>query len=370
MYKVLVFGMTENPGGVEAFLLNYYSHIDKERIQFDFLVNTHEKIAHEETLRNYGAKIYGITPRSQNVFRFRREIREFFKKHASEYQAIWVNVNSLANIEYLKLAKEYQIPSRIIHSHNSSNMDSRIRGYLHHINRKQIARYATDFWACSQSAAEWFYEGKILEQSLIIPNAIDRQKLSFDSNKRQQIRQQLGWESTFIVGNIGRLHFQKNQLFILEVFNKLYQSDKEVRLILVGQGEDEAMLKEKVKQLGLRNVVHFAGVQSDVSAWLSAMDIFLFPSKFEGMSIASIEAQANGLPVLAAEHIMPPDACLLTNCLTMSLDESSDNWYKKLQEMKYSVSRATGSEIKEAFARTALDIEQATLKVEQLFLRG
>lgn len=155
MFRILVFGMTENPGGVESFLMNYFRHIDKSKIQFDFLCNSHEFIAYEEEIRSSGSRIFHITARSKHWKKYSKELKKVFAGHASEWDAIWVNVCSLANIDYLKMAKKYGITKRIIHSHNSQNMDSWLRGILHKWNRLCLAGYATDFWACSENAARW-----------------------------------------------------------------------------------------------------------------------------------------------------------------------------------------------------------------------
>ena len=146
MYNVLVFGMTENPGGVESFLMNYYRRIDLERFHFDFLCNSYDPVAFEDEIHRMGGRTIHFTSRRRNPLRFKRELESFFVKHAGEYQAIWVNVNSLANIDYLKLAVKYGIPKRIIHSHNAQNMDTKLRGMLHEANRSKLGKYATDFW--------------------------------------------------------------------------------------------------------------------------------------------------------------------------------------------------------------------------------
>ena len=147
MKRVLVFGVTENPGGVESVIMNYYRNIDRNKIQFDFLCNTKE-VAYEDEIIKMGGKIYKITGRSVNRRQYMNDMEKFFSENAKKYTTIWVNVCSLANIDYLKFAKKYGIKYRIIHSHNSENMDSKLRGLLHKFNKKIIIKYATDFWAC------------------------------------------------------------------------------------------------------------------------------------------------------------------------------------------------------------------------------
>ena len=200
MYNVLVFGMTENPGGVESFLMNYYRRIDLSRFHFDFLCNSYDPVAFEDEIHAMGGRTVHFTSRRQNPIRFRKELESFFARHAHEYQAIWVNVNSLANIDYLKMAKKYGIPKRIIHSHNAQNMDYRLRGMLHEANRDAVGRYATDFWACSEYAAKWFYAGKggrgeLRHPAVIIRNAIDVEKIRSGIARREEFRRQAGGEA-------------------------------------------------------------------------------------------------------------------------------------------------------------------------------
>lgn len=247
MYNILVFGMTENPGGVESFLMNYYRYIDKSKFQFDFLCNSYEKVAYEDEILKLGGKTFHFPARSRNPVEYYKALKHFFGNYGKKYCAIWVNVSSLANIDYLKFAKKCGIPKRIIHSHNSKNMDNKWRGLLHWINRKTIAQYATDYWACSEEAADWFYEKLLRKDVVIIRNAIDVEKMAFDNAKRTIIRKTLDWEDNFIIGNIGRLHFQKNQMFILEIFSEVQKQISSARLVLVGQGEDETKLKKKQK---------------------------------------------------------------------------------------------------------------------------
>ena len=362
MKRILVFGMTENPGGVETFLLNYYRNIDRSKVQFDFLCNFPGPAAFEEELTALGGRTYHITARSKNPGRYRKELEEVFRKHSGSWSAVWVNVSSLANIDYLKAARRSGIKKRIIHSHNSRNMDSRLRGLLHWWNRRIVDRYATDFWACSDFAAEWFYRKDLLPKVRIVRNAIDAERVSFDPGKRAAVREQLRiGEHTFVIGNVGRLHFQKNQMFALEVFREYLKQEPDSRLILVGQGEDETILKERAA--GMADKVIFAGVQKDMQAWLSAFDFFLFPSNFEGLGIAALEAQANGLPVLASEGVIPPEVKVTGNLSFCGLDRSAGEWAEKIGRQKRIDDRET---IMNAFRSCGYDIFTEAPELQRL----
>ena len=398
MKRILIFGMTENPGGVESFLMNYLRRLDRERFRFDFLCNTKEKIAWEEEFPSLGADVIRITARSEDFIRYKKELENFFQKHSKEYDIIWVNVSSLANIDYLKAAKKYGIPGRIIHSHNSRNMDSALRGLLHRANRRIIGAYATDFWACSEEAADWFYEGELRKRAVIVHNAIEPGRYAFSPEERDRVRRivraavdgaqgecmerRAGGDSPdgtlsgaqgddlqtraggvvpyetfsdaqdedleqraeedrvvlqlcerkrcsdglFVIGHVGRMHFQKNQKFLLEVFCEVIRRKPEARLVLIGGGEDEAEVRGIISEKKLESSVYLAGVRSDVEAWLSAFDLFIFPSLFEGMSVAALEVQANGLPVLASDAALPEEARLNRNVQVLPLSDGADRW--------------------------------------------
>ena len=278
--------------------------------------------------------------------RFRRELESFFVKHAGEYQAIWVNVNSLANIDYLKMAQKYGIPKRIIHSHNAQNMDTKLRGMLHEANRGSLGRYATDFWACSEYAAKWFYAGKggkgeLRHPAVVIRNAIDVEKIRDGVARREEFRRQAGgdadWTDKYIIICIGRLHFQKNQKFAIDIMADLIPEMPDARLVLIGQGEDEDMLRAHVREKGLENEVYFAGVVTDIPGWLGAADFFLFPSVFEGLGIAGLEAQAAGLPVLASADVIPRDIAVTDLLRFYPLEKEAAEWANEIIQMRNSM---------------------------------
>ncbi len=361
--------MTENPGGVESFLINYYRNIDREKIQFDFLCNSHEPVAYENELISLGGRTFHITARSKNPRLYRKELEEVFQNHAYEWSAIWVNVSSLANIDYLKIAKKYNIEKRIIHSHNSRNMDSRVRGILHHVNRFCVGKYATDFWACSEDAARWFYRDELIKKAVVIHNAIDVNRMKFDPEKRKDIRDKYGLQDKFVIGNVGRLHFQKNQEFAIEVFKLYHKENPQSCLVLVGQGEDEEKLRNKVKEYGLTDSVLFPGIQKDIQGWLSCFDLFLFPSRFEGLSVVAMEAQANGIPVLASKGVIPEEVKMNDNFEFLDLNEGAKAWSEKLSTMA-SWQRPEYEAVKEIFVKNGYDIGTEASKLEKLLCKN
>ena len=365
MHKVLVFGITSNPGGVEAVIMNYYRNIDRSKIQFDFLCKSPAPAAFADEIESLGGHIYYFTSRTDNYRAYRSELNAFFEEHAHDYSSFWMNECGLANIDYIKLAKKHGIKKRIIHSHNSRNMYGKLQGFLHSLHKQQIAKYATDFWACSKEAGEWFFPSKIKDKVLLINNGIDVGRYAFDEEKRVYWRKKYSLEDAYVIGNVGRLHFQKNQEFLLEVFTEVLRMQPNCRLVLIGQGEDEEKLHQKAKALGIEAQVLFAGVQSDIPGWLSAFDLFVFPSVFEGLSVVALEAQANGLPVLASEGVLPSEGRINDNFRFYSLSEDVKSWAAQILNMSQNEARYTAEDIKENFRKAGFDIKTEAVKLQE-----
>ncbi len=367
MVNILVFGMTANPGGMESCVMNYYRHINKEEVHFDFLVNISEKMAFEDEVSQAGSKVFRIAAKRENYSLYKKQMKDFFENNADKYDAIWINSLLLSNIDYLIYAKKYGIKKRIIHSHNSKNVGTTVNAITHWINKQRVGKYATDFWMCSLDAGKWFYNESELAKAVYIYNAINVKDMLYDESKDLEIRRKYNLEGKYVIGNVGRLDFQKNQMFAIDVISKLVAKMDNAMMVFVGQGDDEMILKDKVKTLGLSDKILFTGVQSDISAWLSSFDFFLFPSIFEGLGIAALEAQANGLPVLASMDVIPQDAKVNDNFTFFELEKSADEWADKIIEMS-GMARENQDVILQNFQNCGFDIEYACKNLEKIFV--
>ena len=363
MKKILVIGMTSTPGGVESFLKNYCLNKKMTGIQFDFLCPSENKIAYTEEIEKQG-NVYYVVPKSKNMLLHKKQLNDFFKTYSKEYVAVWANLNSLMNVDYLKIAKKYGIKHIIVHSHNSSNMGGLLQKVLHTKNKSFIGKIATDFWACSIGAANWFYPNNLPFK--IIKNAIDVEKYEFDQLKREEIRNEYDLEGCKVIGHIGRLHFQKNQSQLLEIMQRLIQMDESYRLVLIGSGPDQETLVEETSQKGLEKYVIFAGEQKDIGGWLSAFDVFAFPSRFEGLSIVGLEAQANGIPIIASTNAINDEGLINSNVIRISLDNSVEEWCHAIEQSIGEV-RCEHSIIKERFRAKCFDIDVEVGKMSKYF---
>lgn len=374
MLRVLVFGATYNPGGVERFLINYISRIASDEIRFDFVNRYKKDLAFNEVIKNLNCGVINLNlpSRKKNIFKYNQKLDSFFKDNASRYDCVWFNMIDLINIDPIIKAHKYHFKHIIVHAHNSQLMESLyslsgLRHNLqHNINKNLINKYATDFWACSSDAAEWFFKGNALRKSIVIKNAIDFNKFRFNDQKRERLRKKLNIkDDEFVIGNVGRLQYQKNQEFIIDIFEKYLGINPKAKLIFVGQGEDYALLKEKVKKMRLDTRVIFAGMQNNIDEWLDVFDFFIFPSHFEGLGIAMLEAQANRLPILASSNVIPEEVKINSNFKFLSLDLSANSWAKEIYNMRND--RIQCSEIHENFINAGYDINEASKRLKGIF---
>lgn len=373
MKKVLIFGMTFNPGGVENVIMNYYRNINRKNIQFDFLCNC-ENICYEEEILKGNSKIFKITPKSKNFKKYKKEIKNFFKKNSKKYDCIWINVCNLNNIDYLILAKKYGIKKRIVHAHNSQSMEQNFKEkiknkILHNLNKYRIEKYATDFWSCSESSSRYFYTNKIRksENYLIINNAINTSKFRFDNEIREEYRKKLGIENNIVLGNVGRMTIQKNQDFIIDILNVLKHKSDKYKLILVGEGNDTIKLEKKVTELNLNNDVLFLGVRDDISEILQAMDIFIFPSRYEGLPLSIVEAKATGINIIASKEALNNYGYKLRDIPQISLNENIDKWIENIDKLDYENRNDKSINAIKSIKNEELDIIEEAKKLEKKF---
>ena len=309
-------------GGAESFLMNMCRHIDREKVQFDFLLRSNENIYAKE-LESMGCRVYYTAsfPRHwlKNFLQTWRIIKQNHNK------IIHVHANALLYVFPLIIAKKLNVPCRIMHSHNSS-MAYKSALPIHHFFKSRINRIATHCFACSMQAGEWMFPG----QYQIICNAIEVEKFRFDSMARDRIRAE--WdlpEDAMVIGHVGRFWEQKNHAFLLHVFSKVLQQKPNAYLVLIGEGGLEQQIKDLVCKLGLSEHVIFAGVRKDVNKALSAFDVFAFPSIYEGLSVVVIEAQTNGLPLICSEAT-PKSVLFSPYSEQIPLDYGEDTWCQKL----------------------------------------
>lgn len=319
-------------GGAETMIMNLYRQIDKSKVQFDFVVHTNQKGAYDDEIMNLGGKIYRIPRfRGTNILSYYNAWNQFFIDH-KEYKIIHGHIGSCASI-YLKIAKKFGLFT-IAHSHNTKNTESGLKSKFYPIFVYPTRYIADYFFGCSKMAGIDRYGEKVAnsDKFTVLNNAIFVKDFIYSREVRKNFRKQLNIEGKFVLGHVGRFSPQKNHQRLIDIFKAVHDKNEKAVLLLVGDGELRKSIEDKVEKLGLLNNVIFAGVRTDISQIMQAMDVFIFPSLYEGLGIVAIEAQAAGLPCIVADTI-PQEAYVTDLIKCISLKESVYIWAEAI--LKY-----------------------------------
>ena len=328
MKKCLVFGISSQLGGVESFLFNYIRFMKKENnlIEFEYVVI--DKVPDFFYLFEPEAKVHVVPNRIKNPVKYIQRLKQILCE--KKYDIVWYNVCTLSDITLLKLAKKYNISCRIVHSHNNENMGGTIVGFLHKWQKMQIQNYATEFFACSKEAGDFMFAPNIKDERIkIVKNAIEVEKYTYNSETRRVKRMELGISDEMLIGHVGRFHFQKNHTFLIKIFEKIVSLKCNTKLLLIGEGGLKPEIIKMAETLGVREKIIFLEKRMDINELLQAMDVFLFPSVFEGLGIALIEAQAADLPCVISD-VIPKEAHITNKVYTLSLKDSPKRWAEKV----------------------------------------
>lgn len=319
-------------GGSQSVVMNLYRNIDRNRIQFDFIVDHSEYSGYENEIKELGGKIFYMpTFKGKNILEVRKAWNNFFKEHP-EYKILHSHSRSYASL-YLPIAKKYGVKT-IIHSHSTSN-GSGIKAKMKDLMQLPL-RYQSDYYmACSLDAGKWLFGNKTVNSNkfYILKNAIDTKKYLYNENIRREYRKK------FNIDNDVRVFIQisnfipiKNHLFSLDVFSKLLKINSNCIFFIVGSGDDNQVqtIKNKIKELNINDSVIMLGTRNDVDKLLQMADCYLMPSIYEGISVAAIEAQASGVQCLLSNKVSK-DVKVSNNCKFLPLNK--DVWLKEMNSM-------------------------------------
>lgn len=361
--RICIFCETWESGGIESFLSNTLLHMDTAGMEIDIVAEQLRESVFTQGLKAKGIRFRELSGSvrkfSRNYSMFRRLLRE------RNYDAVHVNAFQGMSLYYLHMAQQTGVPIRIAHSHNTDLRKSHGRRFkllLHGIFRRRYTRCATALWACSEAAARFLFDAGTVKRMgyTFIPNGIDIGRFRFRPEIRERIRAELGLSDRLVQGNVGRLCSQKNQSFLLDILERSLPQHPEFFLLLVGEGEDRKALEEKAGRLGVSEHVLFCGATSHVEELLWAMDVFLFPSLFEGFGIVALEAQAAGLPVLCSEHVAK-EALATPLAQVLPLTDGPARWAEAVQFCSGSASRNRETDL------SAYDITRISVLVRDMY---
>lgn len=324
---LIITGLTENPGGKEAFIRSlifalaedYRIVVPVDRLQ----------VAHREELEERGVEFLTIPHRRNAPFGYLRAWWTLLSD--LEPEALWLNATVISSIEPLVLSSIRGVPVRVLHSHSSSNMSGSMSGLLHRLQKPLARIVANRRFACSEPAARWFFGGA---DWVFVPNVFDAASFGFDREARRATREALGIEeSTTVLIHVARLGPAKNHVFDIEIMSALRNSTRRFLLLLVGDGPFRSELESRVTAEGLGECVRFLGPRNDVPQLLSAADLSILPSTFEGLPYTALEAQASGLPIILSDAVSRRCVVEGARVLSLPIDKGPDQWVEAIEEL-------------------------------------
>lgn len=311
-------------GGVESVVMNYYRHIDRNKIQFDFICDDDSTNIPYEEIEKLGGKVILIPP-YQKVIKYHKSLKKVLKD--GNYKIVHSHINVLS-VFSLFAAKCAKVPVRIAHSHSTTNKKEWKKNLLKQVLRPFSKVFATDYMCCSELAGRWLFGNKEYDKGnvYLLNNAIDLDKFKYDEKIRKQKRKELNIkDDTLVIGHIGRFVAQKNHTFLIDIFNEIHKKNQNSILLLAGQGPLMDEIKEKVNRLNLINSVMFLGQRNDANKLYQVFDVFLLPSLYEGLPVVGVEAQAAGLLCILSDD-MTRETKMLESTIMINLNTRLDEW--------------------------------------------
>ena len=309
--------------------MNYYRHIDRTKVQFDFVVDGFERTSLDDEVESMGGKVYHVTPYQKNVFKYMCDIAHIIREN--HYTIVHSNMNTISAFS-LFVAWINRVPVRILHNHSTAVPNEGIRTVMKNILRPFAKLFANSYFACSKVSGEWMYGHRMMESGkvTIINNAVDLDKFSYREDVRETLRKDLNIPlGTFVMGHIGRFAFQKNHAFLLDIFAEVHKRNPKALLLLVGDGELRPQIEGKIVQLGIENNVLVLGLRQDTPRLYNVMDVFVMPSWYEGLPVVAVEAQANGLPCLLSNRISK-ETKLIDAVSFGGLEDGAQKWAERI----------------------------------------
>lgn len=325
MIRVLHSVSNMDRAGIETMLMNYYRHMDRNKVQFDFLCNKKKPGAYDEEIINMGGQIYhtpGLNP--LNYSKYLKFMKTLFKENP-KYKIIEAH-NGALGVYALHAAKKNNIPVRIFHAHGASiAKDWKLPLKL--FCKSRLPKNMTHHYTCGIAAAECYFGKKTVDKGdfVLVPNAIDVDRFVFNEESRNRIRKEYHLEDKKVIGHVGRFMKQKNHDFLIDLFEAVAKKDEKLQLVLLGDGELMQAIKDKVAEKGLDKKVTFVGNVGNANEWYSAFDLFILPSVWEGLPVVGVEAQAADLPCIFSDSITR-EIALTSNVAFIDLKDDKEKW--------------------------------------------
>ena len=364
--QICVFCEAWASGGIESFFANILTKMERADLTIDLVASELRESVFREDLERCGVRFHELSGSRWRI----GENRKLLKKLLSErsYDVFHANLYEGVAFTYLDAARRAGVPTRVAHSHNTrlrANPLWPVKMAGHEAGKLLLSGTATDYWACSRDAARFLFSDQ--KDFHFIPNGIDTNRFRFSAEVRGRVRTELNLGEALVVGNVGRLCSQKNQAFLLDAFASLVRQRPDSILLLLGGGADLPLLQKRAENLGIYDRVRFLGTTDRVEDYLCAMDVFAFPSRFEGLGIVAIEAQASGLPVLCSERV-PEEAKALPLARSLPLSAGAERWAEELLHL--AAKREDRTACADAVRDKGYDSGAVARRIETFYLTG
>lgn len=362
MIRVLHVVNKMDRAGTETLIMNIYKNIDRERIQFDFAVH-YSGGQYEDEIQRLGGKVYVMPPyRIYNGFSYAKYWKQFLAEHDGEWKIIHGHMRSSASI-YLGLAKEKGIFT-IAHSHSTDGKG--LGGFLFHLLTYEIRKKADYFYGCSKDAliSAFGMSPDDSNNCKVLNNGIECEKYVYDELTDKATRKELNLGNSFVVGHVGRFAYPKNHKFLIDIFEKILEKKPEAKLLLVGGGELESEIVNTINEKNLNDSIILTGIKEDVSRVLMCMDAFVFPSKYEGLGLSCVEAQATGVNCFISSGV-PNEAFLTDNAKKIDLNKGPEYWSNIIINTQIAEKRENNNKI---VKEKGYDIQQSVEELSKLYL--
>lgn len=339
--------------GITSVIMNYYRNIDRNKVQFDFAIaeEIHETIAKE--IKELGGIIYQLSSRKKKTIKFLKELKKLVKE--KKYEIVHVHGNSGTLYFDIHALKKAGVPMRIAHSHNSTCTHK----IIHKLLKNKLNKEMTCGIACSKLAGDWLFN----KDYVILNNGIDIEKFKFNEQVRREYRNKLNIQDKFVIGHIGHFSYQKNHEYLINVFSEVVKKKANSVLVLLGDGKLRSDIEDQIEQLGIKENVLLLGKRQDAAELMQAMDIFVFPSRFEGLPVVLVETQAAGLKSIVADTVTRE--CRITDKVSFfSLDEQ-EKWIDYILDNDKEYVR---NNIEDIMKNSKFNIKNETKKLKKIYL--
>lgn len=360
--KILHLSLTKSIGGIASFQKNLFNNTDRSAVAFEF-VTTYPDSALIPFLKDNNVKIH-LLPPQKTVLPYCLSLYKLLK--TENYDAVHIHKNSCANPMGFIVCRIAGVKQIIAHSHSTASIGGKIADIFHFLFRPLVRKLSNVKLACSAEAAVWLYGEKYFKNNdtvQIIKNGIDTDVFAYNENVRSEVRKEYGWDNKLVFGHVGNFIPAKNHYFMIDIISEVIKTEENALLLFLGRGDAMESVREYAIKKGVAEHIVFMGSRSDTARFYQAMDLFLFPSLYEGLPIAGIEAQTADLPCLFSDAITS-GIMITSRAVSMPLESGAAEWAKMSLALAKTSERGN---VSDKIAASGYDAADMGKRMEQIY---